>query len=121
MVYILNTSLKNGKRVKNALCEIYGIGKVLSLQVCESLGFSDQLKVSHLTQAQIQQLSQMITQNLLIGGDRKRELLNTLQRLQKIGCYRGFRHNVGLPARGQRTHGNARTVRRIRRNNRDNR
>ena len=113
MVYILNTSLKSSKRVKVALCEIYGIGKLLSTQICESLGFSDQLKVSHLTNYQIQQVSQMITQNFLIGGDQKRDLRNNTQRLQKIGCYRGFRHTVGLPARGQRTHGNARTVRRM--------
>ena len=115
MVYILNTSLKSNKRVKIALCDIYGIGKVLSAQICESLGFSDQLKVSHLTLFQIQQLSQMITQNFLIGGDQKRDLRNNTQRLIQIGCYRGFRHNIGLPARGQRTHGNARTVRRMKR------
>ena len=113
MVYILNTSLKSNKRVQSALCEIYGIGKRSATQICESLGFSDQLKVSGLTLFQIQQLSQMITQNFLIGGDQKRlRRLNT-QRLMKIGCYRGFRHNIGLPARGQRTHGNARTVRRM--------
>ena len=114
MVYILNTNLKNNKKVLFALCEIYGIGKILSSQVCESLGFSEDLKVSHLTSFQIQQLSQIITQNFLIGGDKKRDLRNNKNRLKTIGCYRGFRHNIGLPVRGQRTHGNARTVRRMR-------
>ena len=114
MVYILNTNLKNNKRVVFALCEIYGIGKVLSSQICESLGFSEKLKVSSLTNLQIQQLSQIITQNFLIGGDKKRDLRNNKNRLRYIGCYRGFRHNIGLPVRGQRTHGNARTVRRMR-------
>ena len=114
MVYILNTNLRNNKKVRVALCEIYGIGKILSSQVCESLGFSEDLKVSHLTSFQIQQLSQVITQNFLIGGDKKRDLRNNKNRLKTIGCYRGFRHNIGLPVRGQRTHGNARTVRRMR-------
>ena len=113
MVYILNTFLKSNKRVLIALCEIYGIGKSVSTQICESLGFSDQLKVSHLTLFQIQQLNQIITQNFLIGGDQKRLKGSNTQRLIQIGCYRGFRHNIGLPARGQRTHGNARTVRRM--------
>ena len=113
MVYILNTNLKSNKKLDIALCEIYGIGRQVASQICESLGFSEGLKVSHLTNFQIQQLSQMITQNFLIGGDRKRDLRNNTQRLIQIGCYRGFRHHIGLPARGQRTHGNARTVRRI--------
>ena len=114
MVYIYNTNLKNNKKVKKALCVIYGIGKILSSQICESLGFSDKLKVSHLTNFQIQQLSQIIDLNFLIGGDKKRDLRNNKNRLIQIGCYRGFRHNIGLPVRGQRTHGNARTVRRLR-------
>ena len=114
MVYILNTNLKNNKKFIFALCEIYGIGKILPSQVCESLFFSEDLKVSHLTSFQIQQLSQIITQNFLIGGDKKRDLRNNKNRLKTIGCYRGFRHNIGLPVRGQRTHGNARTARRMR-------
>lgn len=114
MVYILNTNLKNNKKVRVALCDIYGIGKILASQICESLGFSENLKVSHLTNSQIQQLSQIINLNFLIGGDKKRDLRNNKNRLIQIGCYRGFRHNIGLPARGQRTHGNARTVRRMR-------
>lgn len=114
MVYILNTNLKNNKRVFVALCEIYGIGKILSIKICDFLGFSEKYKVSHLTNFQIQQLSQIITQNFLIGGDKKRDLRNNKNRLKFIGCYRGFRHNIGLPVRGQRTHGNARTARRMR-------
>ena len=113
MVYILNTNLKNNKKVTSALCEIYGIGKSLSLQICDSLGFSEEYKIKSLTNFQIQQLSQTITQNFLISGDLRRDTRNNKQRLVSIGCYRGFRHNMGLPVRGQRTHGNARTARRM--------
>lgn len=113
MVYILNTNLKNNKKVKNALCEIYGIGKRLSSQICDTLGFSEEYKIKNLTNFQIQQLSQIITGNFLIGGDLRRERRNSKSRLINIGCYRGFRHNIGLPVRGQRTHGNARTARRM--------
>jgi len=110
MVYILNTNLKNNKKVRAALCEIYGIGKTLSSQICDQLGFSEKLLVCNLTNYQIQQLSQIITQNFLIGGDLRRDRRNNKNRLISIGCYRGFRHNIGLPVRGQRTHGNARTA-----------
>lgn len=114
MVYIQNTNLKNNKKIWVALCEIYGIGKPLSNQICESLGFSEKYKVSQLTNFQTQQLTQLIAQNFLTGTDKRRDLRNNRNRLIQIGCYRGFRHNIGLPVRGQRTHGNARTVRRIR-------
>ena len=49
MVYILNTNLKNNKKVRTALCEIYGLGKTLSSQICDQLGFSEKLKISTLT------------------------------------------------------------------------
>lgn len=114
MVYIYNTNLKDKKKVRFALCEIYGIGKVLSNQICESLGFSERYKVSQLTNLQVQQLSQLIAENFLIGTEKKRDLRDNRNRLIQIGCYRGFRHSRGLPVRGQRTHGNARTVRRMR-------
>lgn len=114
MVYILNTNLKNNKKVRTALCEIYGIGKSLSSQICDILGFSEEYKIKSLTNFQIQQLSQIITQNFLIGGDLRRDVRNSKNRLVSIGCYKGFRHSMGLPVRGQRTHGNARTARRQR-------
>jgi len=110
MVYILNTNLKDNKKVRSALCDIYGIGKSLSSQICDLLGFSDFYKIKNLTNFQIQQLSQIITQNFIIGGDLRRDRRNNKNRLVFIGCYRGFRHNMGLPVRGQRTHGNARTA-----------
>nr|ABX82542.1 ribosomal protein S13 [Trebouxia aggregata] len=112
MVYILNTNLKNNKKVRTALCDIYGIGNCLSNQICDLLGFSEEYKIKSLTNFQIQQLSQIITQNFLIGGDLRRDVRNSKNRLVSIGCYRGFRHNMGLPVRGQRTHGNGRTARR---------
>ena len=113
MVYILNTNLKNNKKVLFALCDIYGIGKSLSSQICESLGFSEKLQINQLSNIQIQQLSQLITQNFRIGADLRRDVRNNKKRLLSIGCYRGFRHTIGLPVRGQRTHGNARTIRRM--------
>ena len=113
MVYILNTNLKNNKKVRTALCEIYGLGKSMCNQICDTLGFSESVKINHLTHFQQQQLSQIITQNYQQGAELRRDVRNSKNRLVLIGCYRGFRHNIGLPVRGQRTHGNARTARRI--------
>lgn len=115
MVYILNTNLKNNKKARRALCEIYGIGKSLSNQICDQLGLSENFKIETLTLYQTEQLSQIITQNFLIGAEKRREIRTNINRLGFIGCYRGFRHNIGLPVRGQRTHGNARTARSLRR------
>jgi len=114
MVYILNTNLKDNKKVRSALCDIYGIGKSLSSQICDIAGFSDFYKIKNLTNFQIQHLSQIITQNFIIGGDLRRDRRNSKNRLVFIGCYRGFRHNMGLPVRGQRTHTNARTAKKNR-------
>ena len=112
MVYICNTNLKDNKKVRSALGDIYGIGKSLSSQICDILGLCDSYKIKNLTNFQIQQLSQIITQNFIIGTDLRRYRRNSKKRLFFIGCYRGFRHHIGLPVRGQRTHGNARTARR---------
>ena len=66
MVYIYNTNLKDNKKVRSALCDIYGIGKSLSSQICDLLGFSDFYKIKNLTNFQIQQLSQIILQKMSI-------------------------------------------------------
>lgn len=113
MVYILNTNLKNEKKVHVALKQIYGIGKTLSYQICDQLGFSPSVKLNQLTESQIEQISQLINQNYHIGGELKQDTIKNVQRLVRIANYRGFRHNQALPLRGQRTHTNARTTRRV--------
>ena len=113
MVYLVNTNLNNKKKVYLALCDIYGLGKYQAKQICIQLGISDNSRMIQLTSFQLEQLTQLITQEYNIGIDLKRAVQQNIQRLVKIASYRGFRHIEGLPVRGQRTHGNSRTVRKF--------
>ena len=116
MVYLLHTNLNNKKKVSLALCDIYGLGNFQSKQICMQLGISENIRIKQLTGFQLEQLTQLITQEYNIGVDLRRAVQQNIQRLVKIASYRGFRHTEGLPVRGQRTHGNSRTVRKLKLN-----
>jgi small subunit ribosomal protein S13 len=113
MLYILNTNLNNKKKLFIALNDIYGLGRHTCLQLCDLLGISGDRRLKQLSSLQIEHLTQLVTQNYHIGSDVKRSRLKNIQRLIKIASYRGFRHTEGLPVRGQRTHGNSRTRRKL--------
>ena len=113
MVYILNTNLKNEKKVEIALFNMYGVGKKLAKQICGQLGISSDICINQLSNLQIEQLTQLILQYYRIGSELRQSNQINLQRLVRVSCYRGFRHRERLPVRGQRTHGNARTVRKL--------
>ena len=111
MIYILSTNLKDQKSIGKALSSISGIGNMLSKQICDDLGISTSLKVYQLSLSQVDMLNQGILQNYFIGVDLQGEVRKRKERLIAVSSYRGIRHSQGLPVRGQRTHGNARTVR----------
>ncbi len=97
--------------IRKALSSIYGVGDTLSKQICDDLGISTSLKISQLSPLQVDMLNQVIPQNYSIGADLQNEVRKRKERLVAVSSYRGIRHSQGLPARGQRTHGNARTAR----------
>ena len=111
MAYILNTSVPENKKCIVALNEIHGLGKNLTVQICDQLGFSPQIKCRHLSLNQIDRLTRCISQNYLTGVDLKDKISKSKERLVAINSYRGFRYIERLPCRGQRTHGNAQTAR----------
>lgn len=113
MLYVLNTNLNTKKKIKNALSDIYGLGPHTCDQLCDLLGISTERRLKQLSSKQLEQLTQLVNQNYNIGGEIKRSTLKNIQRLIKIASYRGFRHTEGLPIRGQRTHGNSRTARKL--------
>ncbi len=112
MIYILSTNLKDQKPIGKALSSISGMGTMSSKQICDDLGVSTSLKVCQLSLSQIDMLNQTILQNYSIGVDLQGEVRKRKERLIAVSSYRGIRHSQGLPVRGQRTRGNARTVRR---------
>ena len=113
MLYVLNTNLNTKKKLLTALTEIFGLGKHTCLQLCDLLGVSGDRRLKQLSPVQIEHLTQLVNQNYNIGSEIKRSTLKNIQRLIKIASYRGFRHTEGLPVRGQRTHGNCRTRRKL--------
>ncbi|MBJ7294749.1 MAG: 30S ribosomal protein S13 [Nostocales cyanobacterium LE14-WE4] len=111
MARISGVDLPRDKRVEIGLTYIYGIGLTRSHQILAATGVNPDIRVKDLSDADVAALRGEIESNYQVEGDLRRlEGLN-IKRLIDIGCYRGRRHRMGLPVRGQRTRTNARTRR----------
>ena len=100
--------LAPGKHLVVSLQNIFGIGKKRALQICEAVGISPITKVSSLSQDAISKI-QFNVNTYLVEGDLRRIIARNIKRLRDIKCYRGMRHRLSLPVRGQRTRTNAST------------
>ena len=110
MARIEGVDLPRNKRVEIGLTYIYGIGLPRAHQVLNATGVNPDTRVKDLTDAEVNQLRDYISQSYKVEGDLRREVQLNIKRLIEIGSYRGLRHRRNLPARGQRTRTNARTV-----------
>ena len=113
MVYILNTNLNSEKRVRASLQKIRGVGPFLANQVCDQVGLPAETRIKQLSFNQVDEIKSLISQSHLTGNELSRFNRRNKGRLGLIGAYRGVRQSVGLPLRGQRTHGNSKTARRL--------
>nr|YP_009710038.1 ribosomal protein S13 [Coleochaete scutata]QFU80143.1 ribosomal protein S13 [Coleochaete scutata]QIQ23007.1 ribosomal protein S13 [Coleochaete scutata] len=113
MFYICGARLPMHVNIRMALTRIYGIGSSRASEICYALGLSETIRVKRLTQFQIRQLTLYIENNFFINRDLNEIITKDMKRLRTVGCYRGLRHHAGLPCRGQRTHTNAKTSRKI--------
>jgi small subunit ribosomal protein S13 len=111
MARIAGVNLPNNKRVEIALQYIYGIGRASGRQILSATGVSADTKVEQLTEEEVGRLRDVVEKQYRVEGDLKREVQLNIKRLIEIGCYRGMRHRMSLPAHGQRTRTNARTKR----------
>lgn len=111
MLYISGARLLPDEQVRIASTKMDGIGPKKAIQLCYRLGISGNIKMNELTKYQIDQIEQMIAQDHVVHWELKRGERADIERLISISCYRGIRHQDGLPLRGQRTHTNARTAR----------
>ena len=91
-----------------ALRSIYGIGATRSQAICAAAGVAEHVKISELSEEQIEKLRDEVAR-YVVEGDLRREVTLSIKRLMDLGTYRGLRHRRGLPVRGQRTKTNART------------
>jgi len=108
---IAGVDLPRDKRIEIGLTYIYGVGLSRSQEVLEKTGVDPNIRVKDLADADIIKLRETVEGDYLIEGDLRRQVNMNIKRLMDIGCYRGRRHRVGLPVRGQRTRTNSRTRR----------
>ncbi len=97
------------KRVDIALTYVYGIGPCIAKQLLDETKIPPSMRARELTDEQVSQLNQLIERKYVTEGQLRRQVMQNVQRLKEIRCYRGLRHMRGLPVRGQRTRTNART------------
>lgn len=109
MARIAGVDLPREKRVEIGLTYIFGIGLKTAQQILAVTGVNPDTRVKDLSEADAQKLRREIEDNHKVEGDLRREISMNIKRLIDIGCYRGQRHKLGLPVRGQRTKTNART------------
>jgi small subunit ribosomal protein S13 len=109
MARIAGIDLPREKKIEVALQYIYGIGKTTAYGITEKAGVKLGTRTKDLTEDEVRRIRDVIEASHKVEGDLRREVSLNIKRLMDLGCYRGLRHRKGLPARGQRTHTNART------------
>lgn len=115
MARIAGVDLPRDKRIEIALRYIYGIGPTRANEIIASTGVNPDTRVKDLSESDVATLREAVETNYQVEGDLRRQEAMYIKRLMDIGSYRGRRHRMGLPVRGQRTRTNARTRRGTRR------
>jgi small subunit ribosomal protein S13 len=106
---IAGVDLPREKRVEIGLTYIFGIGRTRSKEILGKTSVNPDTRIRDLTDDEISKLRDVIEKEYIVEGDLRRDIALNIKRLMEIGCYRGRRHRMGLPVRGQRTKTNART------------
>jgi small subunit ribosomal protein S13 len=110
MARLLGVDIPNRKKVEYSLRYIYGVGPTRAKEILNAVEIDPDRRTQDLTEQELSLISNYIIDNkIMVEGDLRRAITNNLKRLQSIRCYRGLRHQRGLPVRGQRTITNART------------
>lgn len=109
MARIAGVEVTDNKRVWISLTEIYGIGRVTSKGIIEKLKIDEHTFVKDLSPVQIDTLRKYVEENHIVEGELRQTVFRNIKRLKDVRAYRGIRHKLGLPVRGQRTRVNART------------
>ena len=109
MPRIAGVDIPGEKRIVISLTYIYGISKHLSQKALKALGMDENVRAKDVSEDEMSALGVYLDKNFVIEGNLRRQESQNITRLKNIGCYRGLRHRLGLPARGQRTKTNART------------
>jgi len=109
MARIAGVDLPKNERIEIGLTRIFGIGRCLSRKILSETNINPDTRVKDLTSEEIVKIRTVIENDYKVEGDLRRDISMNTKRLIDIGSYRGMRHRLGLPVRGQRTKTNART------------
>lgn len=110
MARIAGVNVPDKKRIPIALTYIHGIGRTTAFKLCDKLGIDPQTRMGNVDEDTLNRLrSEIDSSGILIEGDLRREVSMNIKRLMDMKCYRGMRHRLGLPVRGQNTRTNARS------------
>jgi len=105
---IAGVDLPSSKRIEIGLTYIYGVGRARARTILDKANVDLSIKVRDLSEDETLRIQRVIQEEGMVEGDLRKEVAMNIKRLIEIGSYRGIRHRRGLPARGQRTHTNAR-------------
>lgn len=111
MARIAGVTIPTNKRIDVALTYIYGIGETRAKQILAKAGIKPEVRVKDLTLDEENTVRTIVEKEFRVEGELRRDVLSSIKRLKEIGAYRGIRHSKRLPARGQRTRTNSRSVR----------
>lgn len=109
MPRVIGIDIPDNKRLEISLTYVYGVGRCLSNEIIAKLGLDKNMRAHKLTQDDIARLNGLLQSEYVVEGDLRRQIQNNIKRLINIHSYRGTRHRLGLPVRGQRTRTNSRT------------
>jgi small subunit ribosomal protein S13 len=108
---IAGVDIPRNKRVEIALTYIYGIGPTSAKGILARTSIDPDTRVNNLTEDEVNRIRETVDKEYTVEGDLRRQVSMNIKRLIEIKCYRGTRHQRGLPVHGQRTRTNARTRR----------
>ena len=111
MARLAGVDLPREKRIEIALTYIFGVGLTTSQKILAELSIDPNIRTKDLANEDANRLREAIEKNVRVEGELRHAIKMNIKRLKEIGCYRGSRHQKGLPVRGQRTKTNTRTVR----------
>lgn len=109
MARIAGVEIPNDKKIWVSLMSIYGIGEAKAKQVCSKVNVDGDVSVDKMSEADLDKVRAYIDKNVKTEGELRQKVFRDVKRLKDIRCYRGIRHKLGLPVRGQRTRHNAHT------------
>ena len=109
MPRIAGVDIPLNKRIEVGLTYIYGIGRVLSKEILKQAQIDVNTQAKDLTDHEVAVIRDLLENKYTVEGELRKEVQSNIKRLIEIGCYRGVRHRMGLPVRGQKTKSNART------------